>query len=153
MSQRIALRVIKGGFEPADGYSEGMLRARKYKMRDIVFAEIKKPRNPAFHRLAHAIGTLCAENIDDFRGLDPHKVIKRLQIESRLECDEVAHMVKGYGMVISLIPKSISFESMDEAEFKELMTGLCDFIAEEYWPTCTGEGIEKMAEAMIARDG
>jgi hypothetical protein len=143
---------VKGGFEPADGYSEGLLRARNYKMRDVVFAEIKKPRNPAFHRLAHAIGTICADNIEDFKGMDPHKVIKRLQIESRLECDEIAHMVKGYGMVISMIPRSISFESMDEDEFKELMTGLCDYIAESYWPECTGAEIENMAEVMITRE-
>lgn len=75
---RIALRVQKGALSPADTWAESALRTRKYHLGDVVFAEITKPRNPKFHRLAHELGLLVAQNIDAFAGIDAHDVLKRL---------------------------------------------------------------------------
>ena len=88
-------------------------------MNDLVLADITKPRNPKFNKLVHQLGQLVVQNIDAFSCLDAHKAIKRLQIEGRIACDEIGVMVANFGMVIQFIPRSLSFESMDEAEYQE----------------------------------
>lgn len=148
--ERFALRVVKGGFAVADSYSLGRLRERSYRVGDLLFAEFRKPRNPGFHRLAHALGKLVAENLDAFTGMDPHTVLKRLQVESGVGCDEIAcQMPNGRGHYLARIPQSLSFESMDDGRFHEVMRGLCRHIAERYWPDCGPEQIEAMAGLMV----
>jgi len=148
-AERFALRVRPGGFIPADRSTQLRLRDRKYSTGDLVFVEIRKPRNPGFHRLAHALGELCAENIEAFEGIEPHKVLKRLQLEARVGCEEMGIVVPGYGKCLHLIPRSLSYESMDQGEFHEVIKGFCRYIAEHYWPTLTPEQIEEMSGAMI----
>lgn len=151
--ERFALRVVKGGFQPADGTTASRLRARSYHLNDLVFAEFKKPRNPKFHAMAHVLGQLCAENLDAFEGMDPHAVLKRLQIESGVGCEEMAIRAPGLGMLMHRIPRSLSFESMDEGEFHQVMRGLARHIAREYWKTLTAEHIEQMAGVMVQEGG
>lgn len=147
--ERIPLRVSKGALIPADSMASERLRAKGYAVNDIVFAEIKKPRNPGFHRLAHRIGTLVAENIDVFWGMSAHNVLKRLQWEANIACEEV--VVQDSDGEIRLIrwPQSLSFESMDQGEFKEVVTAFCRHIAETYWPDLDPEQIEEMADSMV----
>ena len=147
--ERLMMRVIKGAIVPADNYTAGRLRDRGLHVGDIVSCEIRKPRNPRFHRLAHAIGQLCAENIDDFTGMDAHSVLKRLQIEARIGCEEIGIKVPGYGYMIQFIPRSLSFASMDEQEFHDIVQGFCRYISEQYWPGMDAQQVERMAAAMV----
>ena len=147
--ERFPLRVVKGAFQPADQSTIARLRDKGFKTGDLVFVEFRKPRNPRFHRLAHALGRLCAENIEAFEDMDAHRVLKRLQIEAQIGCDEMAIVVPGVGKCLHLIPRSLSFESMDEGEFKEVISGFCRHIAKQYWPTLTPEAIEDMAGVMV----
>jgi len=112
-------------------------------------ADLTKPRNPKFNRLVHQLGRLCAANIEAFAGLDAHRIIKRLQIEGKVACDEIGINVPGYGMVIQFIPRSLSFESMDEGEFNAAARGISRTIAERYWPSLTEDQILSMAELMV----
>lgn len=148
-AERIPLRVVKGGFQPADQSCIARLRDKGFRTGDLVFVEFKKPRNPGFHRLAHAIGRLCAENIEAFEGMDAHRVLKRLQIEAQIGCDEMAIIVPGVGKCLHLIPRSLSFESMDEADFQETVKGFCRHIAKQYWQGMEPEKVEQMAQAMV----
>ena len=148
-ARRVALRIIKGGLVPADQLSTADLRKRGYKVGDVVFAELKKPRNPGFHRLAHRIGSLCAENIEAFQGIDSHAVLKRLQIESGVGCEEIPLNFPGIGPCSYKVPLSLSFESMEEGEFRLIVAGLCDYIAKRYWPSMTADQIERMAETWV----
>lgn len=150
--ERIAMEVVKGGFRPADSLAYGKLKARDYHIGDIVFAEIKKPRNPKFHRLAHGLGSLIQQNVDGFENLDAHQVLKRLQIESGVGCEEIAYFIPEYGTIIQKVPTSLSFESMDEGEFKELFRGLCQHVRDRYWLDLSNEEIEEMVECMINED-
>lgn len=147
--EKIYLRVVKGALVPADKYAACKMRERGYRVNDLVAADIVKPRNPRFNRLVHQMGQLVVANIEAFSGLDAHAAIKRLQIEGRVACDEIGVMVAGYGMVIQFIPRSLSFESMDEGEFKQAARGISRTIAERYWPSCTPEQIEDMAMLMV----
>jgi hypothetical protein len=147
--ERIYLKVCKGSLQPADPCAEAQLRAKGYKIGDIVAATLAKLRNPKFNRLVHRIGQLVVANVEAFAGLDAHVAIKRLQIEGRIACDEVGVFVPGYGMVIQFIPRSLSFESMDESEYHAAARGICRTIAERYWPLLTEEQVAEMAEMMV----
>ena len=147
--ERIYFRVSKGALVPADPYAASKLRERGYHIDDLLAADLTKPRNPKFNRLVHKLGQLVVANIDAFSGLDAHIAIKRLQIEGKVACDEIGILVPNYGTVIQLIPRSLSFQSMDEGEYQEAARGISRTIAERYWPNLDPETIERMAECMI----
>ena len=53
------------------------------------------------------------------------------------------------GLLIFRIPRSLSFDSMDEAEFHDAARAICRHIAECYWPSLSPEKIENMASCMV----
>lgn len=110
-----------------------------------MFAEFKKPRNPKFHRLVHAFGEILVQNIEAFEAMNSHSVLKRLQIEAAVGCDEIAVIFPGIGPCTYRIPRSLSFESMDESEFSEVFEGFCRHVSKTYWPSMTPEAIEQLA--------
>lgn len=147
--ERYAIRFSKGGIVPADEMTRAKLNER-YRVGDVAFIEIVKPRNPGYHRLAHGIADLIRENIEAFAHLHQHDVLKRLQIEANVGCEQMGIFVPGVGLCQHLIPRSLSYESMDQTEFEQVISGLCDYVAKTYWPGMEPEQIEQMAEAMAA---
>ena len=146
--ERIALRIDKGCLRPADGLSQERLRERGYRVGDVVFATLEKPRNPGFHRLVHALGKLVAENIEDFEGMSAHAVIKTsANWKANVACDEIAYRINGMS-VIQRIPMSLSFESMDEGEFREVFGGICRHIGKTYWDGLSADEVQAMIELM-----
>jgi hypothetical protein len=143
--ERILFRVAKGALVPADELALMRLRARGYNLGDQVTVEIRKARNPKFHRMAHALGHLLAENVDAFTGMSAHAVLKRLQLESGAGCESVAIYVPGVGMCEHRQALSLSFENMDEGEFQEIYAGLCDHVVKRYWPDLDAGQVEEMA--------
>jgi hypothetical protein len=137
-----------GAFVPADVHTCARLREKRYKTGAYVAAELYRARNPGFHRLAHAFGDLVRNHIDGFEHLDAHKTLKRLQLEAGAGCDELMLQVPGVGPVPYKIPKSLSFESLDEAEFRQVFTAMCEHVSNTYWPSLSADDIEEMAEAM-----
>ena len=146
--ERLLLTVGKGALLPGDGYTQMRLRQRGYKLGDILLADLRKPRSPGFHRLAHRLGTLVANNIEDFEGLDGHQALKRLQWEARIACDSMEVRVAGVGKAEVITPRSLSYASMDQSEFEAVMRQFSEYIARTYWPDMTAEAIEEMAESM-----
>ena len=74
--------------------------------------------------------------------------MKRLQLEARVGCDEVAIYVKGFGMVMQYIPRSLSYESMSQDEFKIVYQGMCRHLASTYWGGISEDKVAEMAEVM-----
>lgn len=144
-------RVGKGMLVPHDANTTALLRARGYRMGDVLSAELSKPRNPKFHRLAHSLGELIASNLDAFEGVEAHSVLKRLQIEANIGCDEIALNFPGVGPCTYRVPRSLSFESMDEGEFKGVITAMCGYVSKTYWPSLSPEKIEAMADAWVTQ--
>jgi len=145
---RVARLDGEGALVPADGITAGRLRERGYRAGDVVMAEVKKPRNPRYHRLANAFGSLIADNIEDFAGLDAHRVLKRLQWESGIGCEEMGVRIPGAGYVEVRIPESISFASLDQGDFEGVFRGLARYVAERYWPELDEEQVMEMAQLM-----
>ena len=149
--ERLLFRVAKGSLVPGDGYTLKRLKERGYKVNDILLADLRKPRQPGFHRVAHRLGQLVVDNIEEFTGLDGHAALKRLQVEAKAECDEIPVVMTILGQKIKIshrIPRSLSYASMDEGQFREVMRTISNHIATEYWPDMTAEKIEEMAEMM-----
>ena len=151
-AERLAFRVTATGLEIADTFSAARFKAKGLHAGDIVFAEIRKPRNPGYHRLAHALGQIVAGNLDEFDGMGSHSTIKRLQLEAGVACESIAYKVNGMSIVQS-IPLSLSFESMDQSEFESVFMGICRHIARVYWPSATADEIAAMADVMPAEAG
>lgn len=147
--QKIFLRVIKGALVPADDAALDALRSRGFQRGDILQADLTKLRNPKFNRLVHAIGQLVVANIQAFEGLDGHGALKRLQLEGGIACDEQMVDYPAIGQCLVRVPRSLSFERMDEGEFNEVARAMCRYIAGKYWQDMTAEQIEEMATAMI----
>jgi hypothetical protein len=148
-SERIELRVERGMLVPATERASALLRARGYKVGDTVLAEIRKERNPGFHRLAHAIGGLVASNIESFAGYDHHAALKRLQLESGVSCEERIAELPGGQSVMIRQAKSMGFDKMDEVEFRAMISALCGWVASKYWPTLSAEQVEELAQAFV----
>ena len=150
--ERYCLAIARAGdlpagqavFVAADSLTQGRLKARRLGFGELVFAEFRKPRNPGFHRLAHAIGGMAAENLDEFAGMTSHQALKRLQMESGAGCEEIAYKTHGQ-YIVQRIPLSLSYESMDDLEFQAVMKAICKKLT-DYWPDCTEDDILKMAD-------
>lgn len=149
-AQRILLRVAKGCLVPADAFAAARLRAKGFKIGDELLAELRKPRNPKYWRLGHALGQLLIQNATEFEHYtDPHAVIKRLQLESGIACDSIA--LRGeFGMVEHRTPRSLSFADMDDGTWTETYAGLCNWVRKKYWPDLTDEQVAETAELMPA---
>jgi hypothetical protein len=143
------MRVIKGGFAPADPYAASRLRERGYHVDDIVGCTFKKLNNPAFNRLLHRIGQLCAQNIEAFSGMEAHQILKRLQYEGNIHCEEMPVVVNGLGMVVARWPLSLDFETVDDGQRHVIARAFCRWIAEKYWPGMTEDQVAEMAENWI----
>lgn len=146
--EKFLLRVQKGALIPADEYTRNRMREKGYSVDDVLSATLSKPRNVKFHRLAHAFGQLVADNIEAFEGLDGHQVLKRIQIEGNIGCDEIALNFPGVGPCTYRVPKSLSFASMDDGEFREVYDAMCRYIAKHYWTDLSADQIAEMVECM-----
>lgn len=147
--EKIFLRVERGVLVPADEYAKKKLRDRGFRIGDVLTADLTKVRNPAFNRLVHRIGMLVSQNIDDFHGLDAHEALKKMQLEGAIACTQQIVEMPGVGRCMVTIPKSLSFDTMDEGEFHEVARAMCRYIAQKYWPTMTPEAIQEMAESFV----
>lgn len=145
----VFMRVIQGGFVPADAYAEQQLRDKKFKIGDVVKVFVRKLRSPGLNRHAHKIAILCHQNIDEFACYtDMHLLLKRLQIESGAACDEIGVKLDGVWRTVRQ-PRSFSFEQMDESEFRDAVKVICRYISNEYWPSLSADQISIMAENFI----
>lgn len=144
---RYSAKVVKGGFAISDPLTAQRLRLKGYSIGDDVALEVFKARNPKFNGLAHKFGELLAQNLDDFAGMDSHDVLKRIQLEAGIACDEV--QLRGdFGLVYHRQARSLSFDQMDEGEFHNVYEAMCRHVSAKYWPAMKPEEIEKMAAFM-----
>ena len=148
-SKRIFFRFSNNGLLPADSWAASQLQEKRFHNGDIVSAQLWKLNNPGFHRLIHRIGQLCASNIEAFDGMDAHRVIKRIQLEANICCDEIAGILPGNGAMTWRIPQSLSFDSMDDIERHGLALAMCRHISKQYWPTLSPDQISEMAESFV----
>ena len=170
----VFMRNTENGLVPADRWAEKQWNEKKLKLGDIVKVFVRKLRNGKFNRKVHRIGKLCVDHIDEFRHMDAHSVIKRMQLEGNIYCDEMAikPSVAGVsipmqiiailepilnafglkltteGLLIVRYPQSLSYESMSQDEYEDAARRICLYLSENYWHGLKDWQIDEMAENM-----
>lgn len=144
-----------GAFAPAHAIDASEMRAQKLHVGDVLRAEFRKRRNPYFFRLAHALARHVAENTDGFEAQcaaeDWHAVLKQLQREAGVCCEEQEIDIPGIGRMIVKVAASLAFDLMDEAQFNRIFRGIAEHICRKYWPTLTPEAVEEQARMIVGR--
>jgi len=129
---------VVGAFVPAHPIDQRLCKERKFHKGREVRAELKQPRNVAFHRLAHAVGHLLVDSVAGFESMTAHDALKRIQREAGVCCEMVEFDVGGQ-KIPAQIARSLSFDEMAEDEFAEFFRGVTDYIEREYLPgLCDG---------------
>lgn len=122
-------------------------------------AEFKMSRNVKFHKLAHVIGHLLVDNVEEFRGVGAHDALKAVQLKSNTACDmiemdatpvisailDACESIIGHGarkMLAAVLPeiktipvkiaRSIAFDEMAQDEFVEFFEGITEYIGLHY---------------------
>jgi hypothetical protein len=147
---------------PSSMTDRRILNARKFPIDGRVRVEVRNPRNEGFHRLVHAFGTFLVMYVEGYgeyltaRGKpDSHAAVKACQALSGAACDiETLDVeIPGHGMtqVRRYVPRSISFDELDEDEFSTAFKVMTDYVAANDYPGMLPEQIADF-EALIEGD-
>lgn len=90
-----------------------------WKVGDLVFASLKKPRNAKLHRKAFVLVDLVWPHTD----YPTKQTLRDAMTIGAGFVDMVANPITGE---VSMVPKSWAFSAMDDIEFKELFNRLID---------------------------
>lgn len=140
------MRFKDGGFFPADNWTNERIRLKGYKSGDLTAHNIKKHRKYWHHKKVHKFCVLLSRNVDEFKNIDAHNILKRIQLEADIYCEHIMLKMPQFGPVEYRQAVSISFDSLDQGEFEDLFKQLCDYVAEKYWPDMNKEQVERMAD-------
>lgn len=147
--EKIEFKYHDGSLIPASNYAKSLLQQRNFKDGQVVRAELSKLRSNGLNKHAHNIANLCIDHIDDFKEYvnRAHDALKRLQLESGAECDELMIRIAGLPeKVIAKQARSLSYENMGEERFQDAIKVICRHICDVYWQKCTPDQVEMMAE-------
>jgi hypothetical protein len=120
---------LLGALVPAHPIDRRLMKERKFHVNREVRAELKAPRIVWQHRLIHKIGQLLVDEIEEFRDLNSHEAIKRVQRASGVCCDE--HEIPGTGITVREA-QSLAFDEMDASDFEHLFVGVTQYIGDKY---------------------
>jgi len=138
---------IGGVFIPCGEMAVAECKRRNFKPGQKLLISFHNLRSYGTHKHAHNVGKICIKHIDDFSNYyDPHDVLKRLQIEGNIACDQIGATDANGTKVMYLIPRSLKYEDMDETEFLQVINKFYQFISKKYWPSIKPEAIQEMAE-------
>lgn len=120
MSKIFIVKSATGFLLPADAKAEEVVN--KWKSGAQYSLTYAPARNPKFHRLVFAVATSVVTNAPEgsyWNGKDALHLIRAVEISVGL-VDEIV----GFDGEVHMMPKSIAFENMDEAEFKKVFDRL-----------------------------
>jgi len=123
---------IVGALVPRTTWDQRALRDRGYKSGTELRAELKRPRNPKFHAMAHALGALIVEHCEGFEEMETHAALKKAQREAGVCCEEMELDLGPLGMVKVKQARSMAFDEMDGEEFDGLVHGVCAWLREKF---------------------
>jgi len=125
------------GDDPAERILEAIAQDEE------VLVTISKPRSIQHHKLYYALCTLVASNSSLFMTKD--EVSDHLKLNTGL----YETMYVGDDQVPVHIPRSIAFENMSTAEFREYWERVCDYVAVEIIPGIDREDMMDEINRMI----
>jgi hypothetical protein len=96
---------------------------------ELVILDLKKSRNPKFHRYAFVMFRTLLDMVDEQMALEPWVKLMTTKIGRFTSVGKVD--INGTTSV-AVIPDSISFEAMDEIEFHKFTTEFHNYFCERY---------------------
>jgi hypothetical protein len=136
----IMLVKVPGGFRPADPRAEDTLKG--IRAGEIVKAQVSRPRNPQQHRLFWAFLTLVQQNTD--RWPTPEALLQAIKIH--LGHFDSVEMVDGR---VVPHPRSISFGSMPQDDFRRFMNDAIDLVVTRIIPGLDRADLEREIFEMV----
>lgn len=114
-----------------------------------VRADLKRPRNVKWWRLAHVLGAFLADNVEGFEALAMHDAVKRLQELSGIGCIEETFDLGAIGIVKRTVAESLNFDDMDEGRWSELWAGWTEWLRREKWGALDTSQIEQVEQLIL----
>lgn len=134
----VYLRKIPGSLIP-DGERDAE-RLKRFKVGDVIKAEVTKPRNYANHKRLFSLLTLIAETSDVYDNVE--KALVAVKIASGhvdfLPNPETGELVA--------VPRSIAYESMDEIQFSEWFESAINAVLAHICPHMNRMAIEQATD-------
>lgn len=118
---RLYLKRTLRGFEPADEPSAEL--CRKYKQGEVYRADVVKPRSYQHHKLCFALLTLTYQNQERYTDFESFRKAVTMA------AGHTEELITIHGEIIRL-PKSISYDALDEVEFTQVFGAMMNVCAE-----------------------
>lgn len=141
MSRFLATKSL-GSLRPLDEAGEEALRKLGYG--EIVFVEVKRPRNVKHHRMYWALLTLVHENMDG----DRYPTVEDLHAAVKIAAGLRTRIELPNGEV-GFVPGSIAFHKMDQTAFSTFYDRVCDLIAKHFMPGVTSAELKREVSGLI----
>lgn len=106
--------------------------------------EYARPRNPGHHRKFFALLQLIADNSEVYD--TPEKALVALKLVTGY-ADPIIHPSTGE---VQLIPRSISYEGMDQTEFDEFYNRAIDGVLQHILPDMPRQKFDRLLEIVIS---
>lgn len=139
----VYLRVTpQGTFEPASALYSSMLRDKKFRVGDVVRAELTRPRYPKHHRLVMGLLQRVLENMDGLQTIEQLLSVIKVKLGRAQPLIDTA-TGRTYWQL-----ESIAFDAMDQGEFEVFWRDLCRLVSRDYFPGMPPERVAELAEMM-----
>ena len=142
MADCLVVKKLKA-LHPIDAEGEAVLR--NLGQGEIVRVEIKRPRNVLFHRKLFALLTIILDNQEFY------KSIEDLLDVAKIRAGHVRVVETKMGQV--LVPKSISFASMDDVAFANFYDRVIVWVVTEVIPGLKRKDLDEAVEAELLEFG
>jgi len=130
---------LNGSFMPM--YNSDCDKAKKYKVGDSLEISMRKPRNPLHHKKLFAIINMCLQNMPDYMH-QKYATSDSILDELKLQCGYYEMRVTLTGKRF-YVPKSISFEKMDQTEFEKFYDKSLDIVLRYFLRGLTRKQVEE----------
>jgi hypothetical protein len=119
-----------------------MLRAKKYRVGDLVRAELSKPRYAKHHRLVFATLRKVIDNLDT--PMTEYQLLSILKIKM----GRVETFIDSASGKVYYIPESIAFDAMEEGDFSQFHKEMNRVISRDYLPGMSEAQVAELAMMM-----
>lgn len=137
----VYLRKVAQGFVPES--DKDWAAAKRFKLGEVIKAEVTKPRNYQHHKKLMALCQLIAENSEVYDTVE--KALTGLKIATG-HVDFVPH--PGTGELVA-VPKSISYSTMDQVDFAEwyekAVAAACKYMVPQMTRMAAEEALDAVA--------
>ena len=126
-------KTLGGQLAPVD--EAGTDALRKLKRGETVQVELRRPRNPQFHRKLFAMLNIILNNQEHYKSVEDLLAVAKLSIGH-------AHVIQTkYGDI--RLPASISFAALDEDSFSVLYDRICGWVCTDVIPGLERQGLDE----------